>query len=142
MRAKPRQLCLRGRPQRAACNEDRPRLAEACRGSKASGQVHASLATFLWFTPKTGCGSGRVHDAGCQSALYRVVLKPERWAARALYVYPIAPAPIVRLWFASFVYVLIYALRRLGLANAQFLPAVNSDCESAFIEVRDLLTIL
>lgn len=34
VRAKPRRLCLRGRPQRAACNEDRPRLAEACRGPR------------------------------------------------------------------------------------------------------------
>lgn len=81
-----------------------------------------------------------MHDAGCQSALYRVVLKPERWAARALSVYPIAPAPIparqsLRLWFASFVYVLICALRRLGLAHTRLAEPTCGTIELKLLKI-------
>lgn len=99
-------------------------------------------------TPTADRRQGRVDDAGRQSALRRDLA---RWAARGLYedlycargdmenrikecqldLYAgrtsahTMRANQLRLWFASFAYVLICALRRLGLAHTRL---ANATC--------------
>lgn len=131
-----------------------PALEEACRASKASGQAARVFSDFMWSTKDSWSRRRRVvakaewTTLGANPRFIVTSLKPERWAARALYgdlycargdmenrikecqldLYAdrtsahTMRANQLRLWFASFAYVLICALRRLGLAHTPGLP--------------------
>jgi hypothetical protein len=132
-----------------------PALAEARRASKASGQAARVFREFMWSTKDSWSRRRRVvakaewTTLGANPRFVVTSLKPEQWAARALYedlycargdmenrikecqldLYAdrtsahTMRANQLRLWFASFAYVLICALRRLGLAHTRLAEA-------------------
>ncbi|TWI22286.1 DDE family transposase, partial [Mesorhizobium tianshanense] len=132
-----------------------PALAEACQSCRASGQAARVFRDFLWSTLDSWSRRRRVvakaewTTLGANPRFIVTSLKPERWAARALYedlycargdmenrikecqldLYAdrtsahTMRANQLRLWFASFAYVLICALRRLGLAHTRLAEA-------------------
>ncbi|TIS84941.1 transposase, partial [Mesorhizobium sp.] len=68
-----------------------PALEEACRASKASGQAARVFSDFLWSTLDSWSRRRRVvakaewTTLGANPRFIVTSLKPERWAARALY---------------------------------------------------------
>jgi hypothetical protein len=136
-------------------NKIAPALKEACLASRASGQAARVFRDFMWSTKDSWSRRRRVvakaewTTQGANPRFIVTSLKPERWAAGALYedlycargdmenrikecqldLYAdrtsahTMHANQLRLWFASFAYVLICALRRLGLANTRLAEA-------------------
>lgn len=134
-----------------------PALEEACLVSRKSGQAARVFRDFMWSTKDSWSRRRRVvakaewMTQGANPRFVVTSLKPERWAARALYeelycargdmenrikecqldLYAdrtsanTMRANQLRLWFASFAYVLICALRRLGLPHTRL---ANASC--------------
>ena len=132
-----------------------PTLQEASRASRASGQAERVFRDFMWSTKDSWSRRRRVvakaewTTLGANPRFVVTSLKPEHWAARALYedlycargdmenrikecqldLYAdrtsahTMRANQLRLWFASFAYVLICALRRIGLAHTRLAEA-------------------
>jgi hypothetical protein len=132
-----------------------PALQDACLICRQSGQATRIFRDFMWSTKKSWSRRRRViakaewTRMGANPRFIVTSLKPDRWAARALYedlycargdmenrikecqldLYAdrtsahTMRANQIRLWFASLAYVLICALRRIGLAHTTLAEA-------------------
>ncbi|CDX57504.1 transposase [Mesorhizobium plurifarium] len=143
-----------------------PALEEACLASRASGQAERVFRDFMWSTKDSWSRRRRVvakaewMTQGANPRFVVTSLKPQRWAARALYedlycargdmenrikecqldLYADRTAHTMcanqlRLWFASFAYSLICALRRLGLAHTRL---ANATCGTIRLKLLKL----
>jgi hypothetical protein len=126
-------------------------LDEARQASQATGKPARVFRDFLWSTRDSWSRRRRVigkaeWTRGEANPRFVVTsLKPDRWPARTLYeeldLYAdrtsaaTMRANQLRLWFASFAYVLMCALRRIGLAHGRLATATCGTIRTKLLKI-------